>query len=201
LGVLVWAADLGQRDLGGGGPTCLERDRGRHTRPGAEPARKASSDPSRRHWKCRQGKTYRDRNRDRSDCSPILLDSATAECRSAAAQDRQRRQWRRLTSASVARSHPVQSGVDLPTVKRISGHKTLAMVERYSHQDDDQWTSLRCASGPRRSRPPDTITPELPKGRVRVVTANLKSRMKIGRPCGIRTCDQRIKSPLLYQLS
>jgi hypothetical protein len=22
-----------------------------------------------------------------------------------------------------------------------------------------------------------------------------------GRPCGIRTCDQRIKSPLLYQLS
>jgi hypothetical protein len=27
----------------------------------------------------------------------------------------------------------VQSGVDLPTVKRISGHKTLAMVERYSH--------------------------------------------------------------------
>jgi hypothetical protein len=23
----------------------------------------------------------------------------------------------------------------------------------------------------------------------------------LGRPCGIRTCDQRIKSPLLYQLS
>lgn len=29
----------------------------------------------------------------------------------------------------------VQAGVDLPTVKRISGHKTLAMVERYSHQN------------------------------------------------------------------
>jgi hypothetical protein len=28
----------------------------------------------------------------------------------------------------------VQAGVDLPTVKRISGHKTLAMVERYAHQ-------------------------------------------------------------------
>ena len=27
------------------------------------------------------------------------------------------------------------AGVDLPTVKRISGHKTLAMVERYSHQN------------------------------------------------------------------
>ena len=27
----------------------------------------------------------------------------------------------------------VQAGVDLPTVQRISGHKTLAMVMRYSH--------------------------------------------------------------------
>ena len=32
-------------------------------------------------------------------------------------------------------THLVQAGVDLPTVKRISGHKTLAMVERYSHQN------------------------------------------------------------------
>lgn len=29
----------------------------------------------------------------------------------------------------------VQTGVDLPTVKRISGHKTLALVDRYSHQN------------------------------------------------------------------
>ena len=29
----------------------------------------------------------------------------------------------------------VQADVDLPTVKRISGHKTLAMVERDSHQN------------------------------------------------------------------
>ena len=30
----------------------------------------------------------------------------------------------------------VQAGVDLPTVKRAhSGHKTLQMVERYSHQN------------------------------------------------------------------
>jgi hypothetical protein len=27
----------------------------------------------------------------------------------------------------------VQAGVDLPTVKRISGHKTLVMVERHAH--------------------------------------------------------------------
>jgi len=31
----------------------------------------------------------------------------------------------------------VQSGVDLPTVKRISGHKTLIMVERYAHQNGE----------------------------------------------------------------
>jgi integrase len=40
----------------------------------------------------------------------------------------------RHTLRHTAISHLVQSGVDLPTVKRISGHKTLAMVERYSHQ-------------------------------------------------------------------
>jgi site-specific recombinase XerD len=27
----------------------------------------------------------------------------------------------------------VQAGVDLPTVQKISGHKTLAMVARYAH--------------------------------------------------------------------
>ena len=29
----------------------------------------------------------------------------------------------------------VQAGVDLPTIQRISGHKTFAMVERYAHQN------------------------------------------------------------------
>ena len=29
----------------------------------------------------------------------------------------------------------VQAGVDLPTVKRISGHKNLHTVERYSHRN------------------------------------------------------------------
>jgi len=38
----------------------------------------------------------------------------------------------RHTLRHTAVSHLVQAGVDLPTVKRISGHKTLAMVERYS---------------------------------------------------------------------
>lgn len=43
----------------------------------------------------------------------------------------------RHTLRHTAISHLVQSGVDLPTVKRISGHKTLAMVEKYSHQNGE----------------------------------------------------------------
>jgi integrase len=35
----------------------------------------------------------------------------------------------------TAVTHLVQAGVDLPTVQRISGHKTLAMVARYAHQN------------------------------------------------------------------
>jgi integrase len=40
------------------------------------------------------------------------------------------------THAAAHGHHALGSGgVDLPTVKRISGHKTLAMVERYAHQN------------------------------------------------------------------
>jgi len=37
----------------------------------------------------------------------------------------------------TAISHLVQAGVDLPTVKRISGHHSIQMVERYSHQSGE----------------------------------------------------------------
>ena len=40
----------------------------------------------------------------------------------------------RHTLRHTAITQLVQAGVDLPTVKRISGHKTMAMVERYAHQ-------------------------------------------------------------------
>jgi site-specific recombinase XerD len=35
----------------------------------------------------------------------------------------------------TAITHLVQEGVDLPTVQRISGHKTLSMVAKYAHQN------------------------------------------------------------------
>lgn len=43
----------------------------------------------------------------------------------------------RHTTRHTAITHLVQAGVDLPTVQRISGHKTLEMVVRYSHQNGD----------------------------------------------------------------
>lgn len=39
----------------------------------------------------------------------------------------------RHTLRHTAITHLVQAGVDLPTVQRISGHKTLSMVVRYAH--------------------------------------------------------------------
>ncbi len=40
------------------------------------------------------------------------------------------------TLRHTAITHLAQAGVDLPTVKRISGHKTLSMIEQYAHQND-----------------------------------------------------------------
>ena len=41
----------------------------------------------------------------------------------------------RHTMRHTAITHLVQAGVDLPMVKRISGHQTLSMVEHYAHQN------------------------------------------------------------------
>ncbi len=43
----------------------------------------------------------------------------------------------RHTLRHTAITHLVQAGVDLPTIKRISGHKTLVMVERYAHANGE----------------------------------------------------------------
>lgn len=43
----------------------------------------------------------------------------------------------RHTMRHTVITHLVQDGVDLPTVMRISGHKTLIMVQRYAHQNGE----------------------------------------------------------------
>ena len=43
----------------------------------------------------------------------------------------------RHTLRHTAITHLVQAGVELPTVQRISGHKTMQMVVRYSHQNGE----------------------------------------------------------------
>lgn len=43
----------------------------------------------------------------------------------------------RHTLRHTAITHLVQAGVDLPTVQRISGHKSIDMVVRYSHQNGE----------------------------------------------------------------
>jgi site-specific recombinase XerD len=43
----------------------------------------------------------------------------------------------RHTLRHTAITHLVQAGVDIPTVKKISRHKTTQMVERYAHQNSE----------------------------------------------------------------
>ena len=75
----------------------------------------------------------------------------------------------RHTLRHTAITHLVHSGVDLPTVKRISGHKTLAMVERYSHANGAHIQAAmarlerKLELGIGVGVSPDTITQELHK--------------------------------------
>jgi len=59
----------------------------------------------------------------------VNLDKPFRRCVLAAGLDV--KQVVRHTLRHTAITHLVQAGVDLPTVKRISGHKNLSMVERY----------------------------------------------------------------------
>ena len=67
------------------------------------------------------------------DGHTVNLDKPFRRCVLAAGLDV--KQVVRHTLRHTAITHLVQAGVDLPTVKRISGHKNLSMVERYSHQN------------------------------------------------------------------
>jgi hypothetical protein len=66
----------------------------------------------------------------------------------------------------TAITHLVEAGVDLPTVQRISGHKTLAMVLRYAHIhsrhiDEAIRTLGRSVPQQAENKVADTVTQEL----------------------------------------
>jgi hypothetical protein len=112
------------------------------------------------------------------------------------------RQIVRHTLRHTAITHLVQAGIDLPTVKRISGHKTLAMVERYAHANgahieiamDKLESRLKIAST---TSAADSITRELHKTQDTALAKVAEVVDKIGGPGWTRTSDQRIMSPLL----
>ena len=93
---------------------------------------------------------------------------------------------------------------------RISGHKTLAMVERYAHASgahiqeamDKLQNRLKIAYDPAKSlgssAPDYTGITHAEKTKR---AASLQPLDVLGRASRDRTVDLRIKSPLLYQLS
>jgi integrase len=69
----------------------------------------------------------------------------------------------RHTLRHTAIMHLVQAGVDLPTVQRISGHKTLSMVARYAHQNGAHVQAAMDKLEARLSGVSETSTQELHK--------------------------------------
>ena len=78
----------------------------------------------------------------------------------------------------------VQAGVDLPTVQRISGHKTLAMVLRYTHVHG-RHIELTTRSGPSaersRNRPRTEPKTRLHQNYTRAPEVRLSRRLPRGR--------------------
>lgn len=72
----------------------------------------------------------------------------------------------RHTLRHTAITHLVQAGVDLPTVMSISGHRTIQMVQRYSHQNNEH---LQAAFSKLTSR---TVTQELHRSNLKVVESS-----------------------------
>ncbi len=167
-------------------------------------------------------KEYLEQWRPRNADNDWLFPSATSE--SGHIED-VTKAWRRIVEAAglggrrltphtmrhTAITHLVQAGVDLPTVQRISGHKSFQMVFRYAHQNQDHVQDalrkldrrLGTGSADRDSaiRVPRDYTGITQRGGLSATRTRRKSLIEIGRPCQTRTGDQRIKSPLLYHLS
>jgi integrase len=116
----------------------------------------------------------------------------------------------RHTLRHTAITHLVQAGVDLPTVQRVSGHKTCEMVSRYSHQNQQHVQDALSKLDARivSSLPAQVDTTNDQRSYTGITRRERTRAQKTpqvidetSRPYVTRTRDQRIKSPLLYQLS
>jgi integrase len=112
----------------------------------------------------------------------------------------------RHTLRHTAITHLVQAGVDLPTVQRVSGHKTFEMVSRYSHQNQqhvqDALSKLDARIGGNLPAQPNTASDRRSYTEItQPERARIGRRMQapdvVGGPGWIRTSDQGIMSPLL----
>jgi len=77
------------------------------------------------------------------------------------------------TMRHTAITRLVKAGVDLPTVQRISGHKTLAMVLRYSHVHDPHIDDAIAALG-------RTVPQRLTNKTAGAITQELHTQPKAG---------------------
>src|SRR5439155_6632410 len=110
----------------------------------------------------------------------------------------------RHTLRHTAITHLVQAGVDLPTVQRVSGHKSFAMVFRYSHQNQqhvqealiklDSRIVVDLSMQSMDALKHDDYT-EITHGEKDCASEDAQVLDRVGRQCRDRTCDQRIKSP------
>jgi hypothetical protein len=116
------------------------------------------------------------------------------------------RQFTRLTLRHMAITHLVQAGVDFPTVQRVSGHKTFAIVSRHSHQNQqhvqDALSNLDARIGGNlQAQPTAAIDRRSYTQITQAKRARIGRRMQApdvaGGPGWIRTSDQGIMSPLL----
>jgi integrase len=109
-------------------------------------------------------------------------------------------------------SRLLQAGVSLAKVSKLLGHSSIAMTARYAHLADDAlhaeaFDVLERLHGSTHKSPLPTVEEEDepsddgPMEWSQVVDFEDEKENASGRTCVTRTRDQRIKSPLLYQLS
>jgi len=93
------------------------------------------------------------------------------------------------------------SGADLETVRSLLGHRHLSTTAIYLHSSEE-----RKRAAIERAEAESPITLGLPPAALgeafgEILVKGASAGPKSGGPCRNRTYDQRIKSPLLYQLS